>query len=61
MRPTHRKGAAPMKMILVVVAVIVSLFFIGDALWHASVIDLAVFAFVTVFLLMIVKAVRDAI
>ena len=50
-----------MKMILGVVAVIVSLFFIGDALWHASVIDLAVFAFVTVFLLMIVKAVRDAI
>jgi hypothetical protein len=60
-RPTQWKGAVPMKTILVVAAVIASLFFIIDALLHASFIDIAVFAFITVILLMVVKAVRDAI
>ena len=49
-----------MKTILAVVAVIVSLFFIIDALWNASFIGLVVFAFMAAFSLMIVKAVRNA-
>ena len=49
-----------MKTILAIIAVIVSLFFIIDTLWNASFVDLAVLAFLGVFSLMILKAVRDA-
>lgn len=49
-----------MKTILAVAAVIVSLFFIIDALWNASFVDLVAFAFLAAFSFMIVKAVRDA-
>ncbi len=49
-----------MKIILAVVALIVSLFFIIDALLNATLTGLVMFAFMAAFSLMIVKAVRDA-